>query len=373
MAPDAIRHRPRHVLMLGEGLERQGGIVTVQKLILAMAGDQLRFSHIATLKDGSGARKTLVYLGALARLANALLRGKVDLVHIHVSIGGSVYRQIVTATLARLAGRPVIMHAHAGEFPEFFARQPAPLRWLIREVLRRSDRLVVLSPHWRRVYGALLGLPAEWIQVLTNPVALPASLPARTVGDKTRLVYLGRISQPKGAFDLIRALALLPASCRRGIAVTIAGDGEVEGARALVRKLGLEPAVTVRDWLRPAERDALLAAADIYLLPSYFERMPMALMEAMSFGLAAITTPVGGIPDVVEDGENGLLVPPGDLERLATAITALLQDPDRRRRLGEAARASMAPYAKEHYAPALLALYRELTDRQQAAASEPAR
>ena len=86
----------------------------------------------------------------------------------------------------------------------------------------------------------------------------------------------------------------------------------------------------------------------------------MALLEAMSFGLAPIATPVGGIPDVLVDGENGLLVPPGDHPALAAAIRRLLEDDQLRARLGNAARTSVLPYAADGYADALVAIYDRL-------------
>ena len=86
----------------------------------------------------------------------------------------------------------------------------------------------------------------------------------------------------------------------------------------------------------------------------------MALLEAMSFKIAPIATPVGGIPDILEDGDNGLLVPPGDPTALAAAIMRLASDDALRRRLGERARASVEPYSAEGYAEALVEIYRAI-------------
>ncbi|MEZ5933587.1 MAG: glycosyltransferase family 4 protein [Alphaproteobacteria bacterium] len=352
--------RPLRVLMIGEGLDRQGGIVTVQKLILGMADGELAFRHVATLRDGSVLRKTRVFLQAVVQLIVSLLTRPVDIVHIHVSLGGSVYRQVVTGGITLLAGKPLVMHAHAGEFPEFFARLPGVMQRLTTLVFRRAARVVVLSEHWRTVYRDLLGLAPERLAVLTNPVAIPEALPARAERPVKRLLYLGRMSEPKGAFDLVRAIGLLPEASLKATQLTLAGDGETETIRALVRSLDLEASITVRDWVGPAERDALLEAADIFLLPSYFEGMPMALLEAMSWGLACIATPVGGIPDILRDGVNGILVPAGDHAALARAIDRLIHEPAGRLALGRAARNDMLPYAIDRYASRLRQLYAEV-------------
>lgn len=352
--------RPLQILMIGEGLDRQGGIVTVQKLILAMADSDLAFRHIATLKDGSALKKARVFLLAVGQLIVSLLTRPIDIVHIHVSLGGSVYRQVVTGGITLLAGKPLVMHAHAGEFPEFFARLPAVMQLLTRQVFRRAARVVVLSDHWREVYRDLLGLDPERLAVLTNPVAMPKALPVRGQQTVKRLLYLGRMSQAKGAFDLIRAIELLPEASLEAIRLTLAGDGETETVREMVGASGLASHVSVRDWVGPDERDALLAEADIFLLPSYFEGMPMALLEAMSWGLACIATPVGGIPDVLRDGVNGLLTPTGDHAALAEAIDRLTNNPAYCTALGRTARQDMQPYTIDRYASRLHQLYADV-------------
>ena len=94
----------------------------------------------------------------------------------------------------------------------------------------------------------------------------------------------------------------------------LAGDGDVEGVRQLAAPLG--DAVRVLSWIDPAERDRLLEASDVFVLPSHAEGLPMALLEAMAAGLPVIVTPVGGIPDAVTQGVDGVYVPPGDVEQL---------------------------------------------------------
>lgn len=360
-SPEASR--PLRVLMLGEGLERQGGIVTVEKLILGMADDDLHFHHIATLKNGGALKKIFVFAVAIGRLVISLAKGRADVVHIHVSTGGSVYRQVMTGAITRIAGKPLIMHCHAGKFPDFFAKTPPPIRWLIKLVFKNANRLIALSPHWRKVYGDIIGIPQDRITVLTNPISLPDAIPDRPTRSPVKLLYLGRMSRSKGTFDLLDALVRLPAETKTLIHAKLAGHGEAETMRDQIKRQDLGHMVTILDWVGPDERDALLADADIFLLPSYFEGMPMALLEAMSWGLACVTTPVGGIPDVIDDGENGLLVPAGDTERLSKVIDALVHDRERILQLGDRARREMQFYTTDRYAKALRQLYADVAQR----------
>src|SRR5262249_8468793 len=118
--------------------------------------------------------------------------------------------------------------------------------------------------------------------------------------------------------------------------LTIVGDGEVERAHALVRELGLEDNVSVTGWVAPLEVRRVLRSSQVLVLPSHYEGQPMAILEAMANGLCIIASPVGGIPELI-DGSCGILVPPGDAHRLASAIYEVVHDEQTRVRLGTAA------------------------------------
>jgi len=142
--------------------------------------------------------------------------------------------------------------------------------------------------------------------------------------------------------DLLAALAHPHLSDGPGLpdwrAVIAGGGGEVAGFREETRARGLDHRVSLPGWMNQADVQKLLSAADVLVLPSYGEGMAMSVLEAMSFGLCVVCTPVGALAEVIEDGVSGLLVQPGDVEGLAKALRRTLDDPDLRRRLGEGAR-----------------------------------
>jgi glycosyltransferase involved in cell wall biosynthesis len=164
------------------------------------------------------------------------------------------------------------------------------------------------------------------------------------------------VSRDKGAFDLVQAVACLPEEARSRIRVVVAGNGALAELRAASSAAGIDT-IEVREWLDSAERDALLKRADAFVLPSYHEGLPMALLEAMAWGLPPICTPVGSIPEVVRHRLNGLLVPPGDIAQLATAIQRLAINPTERRRMGALARATVEPFAIDAYMSRLCHVY----------------
>lgn len=355
------------ILMLGEALDRPGGVVTVEKATLALASASIAFHHIPTLpKDGPGAawRKLVMALSALALTFWQLLVTRVDVVHIHVSQGASVYRKMLLAWIAFLFVKPLILHTHGGDVAKRFPDLPSPLRRLIAWTFRHADCIIALGEGWQHFYIEAMGVDADRVIILRNPVSMPGTVPVRADTPPLRLLYLGMLSEPKGAFDLIKAVSLLSRKDHAALHVTMAGHGEVEEARELVRKNQLEDVIDVKGWIEPAERDFLLQEMHALVMPSHFEGMPMSLLEAMSFGLTAIATPVGAIPDVVIDGKNGFLVPIKDAEALRDAMLSLADDPQRCRAMAAEARKSVEPFSMEGYGSHLTRLYHGLTTKE---------
>lgn len=348
------------VLMLGESLSKQGGIVSVEKLILSQSPSEVQIRHISTLEDGSRIHKILIFGRALGELLWRLMRREADLLHIHLSERGSTFRKAILTLIAVVLRKPVVMHAHGSEFPTFFSKLPQWVRRGLIQIFRRCTLFIVLSESWKKFYIDSLGLEARQVLVLPNPVKLPSQVPCRKGSPKVNFVFFGRIGERKGVFDLIQAFAALPPEQKTGSGLTLAGDGEVEQARRLVESLDLMDQVTVLDWLGPDQRDTLLFKADVFVLPSYNEGLPMALLEAMAWGLPVITTPVGGIPELVTQSQNGLLVNPGDIQQLSVAIQSLIEAEGLRLSLGSAARASVLSFDIKNYWCSLVSSYRSV-------------
>jgi glycosyltransferase involved in cell wall biosynthesis len=142
----------------------------------------------------------------------------------------------------------------------------------------------------------------------------------------------------RAATTSFAAVDALHEAVRGRLRVTLAGDGEVDGVRAAVAVAGLGDTIKVAGWLDPAARDELLANAHIFLLPSWNEGLPVALLEAMAHGLAPVATMVGSVGEAITDGVNALVVQPGRPDQIAEALTKLVTDERLCARLGAAAR-----------------------------------
>ncbi len=156
---------------------------------------------------------------------------------------------------------------------------------------------------------------------------------------------------------------MLPKAIRVQLRVTLAGDGQVDEVRKFVRTNGLDDTIDVVGWVGAVERDRLLAESAIFVLPSYSEGLPMALLEAMSNGVVPVTMAVGAIPEVVTDGVNGLLVTPGDPGQVAEALQSLIVDAELRNRLAAAAYARAGEFDITRWRQALHDVWLEAASR----------
>ncbi len=328
--------RPR-VLVVGPGERSAGGIRSV---IVALSRSSLsrRFAlvEIVTHADGSRPHKLAVAARGLVRFVREIVRARPDLVYLHTASNGSFWRKAVASAIARAARLPYVVHVHGGAFADFYRGMPEPGRLVARWMLRGAEAVVTLTPSWAREIGAIAGRPTVTIP---NPVHVPAAVadPARR---PARIVTLARIGAPKGSFVLLRAFAAL-ADGHPDARLVLAGDGSQEEARRVAREAGVADRVEMPGWIGPAERDALLAGASVFALPSRVEGLPVSMLEAMAHGLPVVVTAVGGIPDAIEDGVTGRLVPPDDVAALTAAIGGLLDDPAGATAMGAAARAAI--------------------------------
>lgn len=318
-------------------------------------------SHV----EGTHVTRVGLALRAMSQLAGMLARGSVALLHCHAAAKGSFVRKSLLAEMARRAGVPVILHLHGSETRDFVLRQGPRRRALIRRQLELADAVVVLSQSWRDFVVEVA--PRARAVVVPNYVVMPERTP-RTASPVVRVVFLGLLGRRKGIFDLLAAVD----SARQrvpALRLFIGGNGDHEGVTREIERRGLGSHVQYLGWVSGPEKADLLRSADLYVLPSYNEGLPMSLLEAMSFGVPVVSTRVGGIPELVRDRHNGRLIDAGDVASLASALVDLGLDPLERESMGEAARRTVEEtYSRDRVLPRLESLYRELIARRPSAA-----
>jgi len=339
----------RHLFDLAAGLDPRRFAVRVLCSTLrdpAFAGDvrALRARGIpVTIVPMRRAIHPLSDPAALAAIYRHLKRRRCAVVHTHSSKAGFLGR--LAAHAARV--RRVIHTPHL--FP--FEMDVGPLRrsfyaGLERMAARWTDRIVCVCPFERESALRRHVAPADKLTVIENGIRMPTSCSPdaaarlrRELGfapDDTVVGAAGRLTAQKGYSDLVRAAAGI-VKRRPGTKFVLAGDGELRRAiERLVARIGLQ--ADFRLLGSRTDLDPFYALLDVVVFPSRWEALPYTLIEAMAAGRAIVAARVGGIPDVLTNGHNGLLVPPRDVPGLRDAVGSLLDHPQRRQALGKEAR-----------------------------------
>ena len=311
-----------HILFLGVSMKTKGGmtavLVSYDKYI-----ESMRF--IPTWKLGNKLVKSWYALQALVRTWFLLKFDKrIRIVHIHGAAYASFDRCKLFIRLAKRCGKKVLLHEHAANFVEYY--QNAEDKQSIIDTLKACDRLIVLSQSWKEYYASI-GMDKERIHILNNIVSPPVLYPEEHVNDgKLHLMYMGEISKRKGGFDLLKAVTDNKDYFKDKLVLRMGGN-EVDGdIKAYIREHGLESFVSFEGWISGQKKVECLNWEDVYILPSYNEGLPIAILEAMAYSHPVISTPVGGIPEVIKSGENGILVKPGDTKAIASAIKHYIEN-----------------------------------------------
>ena len=327
----------RSILMIGAHPYRvKGGVsACVRNILSSHIGQEFRIYYIATMVDGPWIIKLGWALRALFIFLFYLVFTRATLIHIHGSKYVSFYRKFIFVFLAKVWKKKIIFHCHSGKFDQFYQQGPVWQKSLIRWVLSLSDRVVVLSPYWIPFFSQLVS--ASKLKVLENAVPLEfyqskgANL---SKASEPTILFAGLLTKNKGIFDLISIVSKLinkVPSAR----VLLAGTGDLKEIDSFVKSHGIEGSVQLPGWIDPEQLIGLYHQSHLFVLPSYYEGFPMVVLEAMACGLPIISTRVGGIPELIEEGQNGILIDPGDRKALLEALVALLDDPILRETMGQ--------------------------------------
>lgn len=321
------------VLFLGVSMKTKGGmtavLVSYDKYI-----ENMRF--IPTWKLGNKLVKSWYALQALVRTLFLLTFNKrIKFVHIHGAANASFDRCKLFIRLAKKCGKKVILHEHAADFVEYY--QKSGDKQGITKTLQMCDAMIVLSQSWKKFFASI-GMEEERIHVLNNIVSPPTLLPEKHMEDgKLHLLYMGEISKRKGGFDLLKAVADNKEYFMDKLVLRMGGN-EVDGdIKAYIHDHGLESFVSYEGWIAGQKKIDCLNWEDVYILPSYNEGLPIAILEAMDYSHPVISTPVGGIPEVVKTGENGILVKPGATRAIADAIKYYVENREEIKKQGDKA------------------------------------
>lgn len=324
-------------MMIGAGRDVRGGVSSVVNSYYEAGLDKLcELTYLPTMKDGNKLYKLIVALGA--RLRFETLIKQADILHVHMSADNSFYRKAVFIRKAYKERKKIIIHMHGSTFDLFYKeRCNDEQKRQVREIFAMADKVIALSEDWKEFLAEYI-CDAEKIEVIYNAVKIPE--PYGKDYSNQKMLFLGILGQRKGTYDLIEVLPEIFQNYPDSH-VYFGGDGEQKQAEQLCREKGITEHVTFLGWVRGAEKEKLLKECSIYVLPTYHEGMPMSVLEAMAYGMAVVSTYVGGIPHIITSGENGLLCEAGDKETLKEKLMQLLSNSGLRKMLGSSAKETL--------------------------------
>lgn len=331
----------------------RGGITTVVDAHKRLAPwREFGCVELNTFSDANVLAKIGDAVGAYVRAPLLLMKAR--LVHMHLAGRTSMLRKLPLLGMAVLLRCVVVIHLH---IPDRRWILGGPVERLFRLFCRASRRIVVLSPYWKE--------QLETAGITTQIQVIPNAVSSKEMGEMNssrvaRVLFVGKLEKRKGYDDLLHAAGSVLRT-RPDVEFLFAGHGELARAAALARDLGIESSVQFLGWTTGEQLAALYRSATVFCLPSYAEGLPMSLLEAMSYGLPVIATPVGGIPGLIEHEKNGFLIKPGNRTELSQRLLFLLGcTPKQRQIVGASARDTISRLCSEQaVSDSLSALYRD--------------
>lgn len=342
------------VLMVGPDRSVHGGISgVVNNYYDAGITEKVDLNYIGTMVEGSKLRKLWQAVKAYIKFLKLL--PEYPIVHVNVASDSSYYRKSLFIKAAKRAGRKIVIHQHGGDFETFYEKEQNDRgRAKIRQVLGMGDVFLVLSPKLKQFFKGIL----EPSKVILFPNAVPVPDSIEKEYGKQKILFLGRLCKEKGLRELFSVLPQLHEQFPQ-MRLLLGGIWEDEELREEAAKM--KEYVTDLGWLQGEAKKDCLRISDLFVFPTYFEGQPVSVLEAMAYQCGIVATNVGGIPQMVEQEQTGLLIEPKDPERLKSALEKLLSDPELCERLGKNARAKVQKeFSIEKSLQELIKIYQQM-------------
>ena len=303
------------VLMLGPARSVKGGMTTVvDGYFNAGLEKKVKLHYIETVNDKNNLSKTFKMINGFFKFIFYVFW--CDIIHIHMASRMSTYRKGIYVRIGKFLRKKVVIHIHGAEYKIFYGEEANKKQQkYVTKTLSLADKIIVLSEEWKDYFETLTD--KNKIIVLYNAIIIPNNF-TKDLNNKN-ILFLGRIGKRKGIYDLLEVIKELSKKYS-DIKLYVGGDGEVNQLKEFIKKLNLESIVEYIGWTSGEKKDMYLKKSSIYILPSYNEGMPMSVLEGMAYKNVTISTYVGGIPKVINDSYNGLLINPGDKEKLSEKL-----------------------------------------------------
>ena len=322
--------RKIHVYMMGSQPSVKGGMSSVVKQLLQHDwGKDMDIRYLSTHISGSVLKRCCVFAKSYLYLLLLLIfRGReIDVLYLHMSYKGSFSRKYLIYKLADAFGKKVILHLHGSEFRQYYEGSEPARKQRIRELFEGSERVIVLGEYWCEFIHSIA--PETSVEVIQNAVPIPEDEVIWN-HQAVQLLYMGVLIPRKGVKYLIDAMGILDGRGLiglRNIKLVIGGTGdEMDLLKEQCRELQLEHCIDFAGWVDGEAKEKLLRSSQCLILPSYNEGLPVAILEALSYGVPVVSTDVGSIREAVIEGSTGHLVQKHAPEEIADAVADIISN-----------------------------------------------
>ena len=307
------------ILVVGPDIHKvPGGMsAVINSQLEASLNSEIDMKYISSNIEDKFCKKVYWMVKGILKYISILPR--YDIVHIHVAERGSFYRKSLYLLISKVFKKKSILHFHGAEFDEFYWKECNQVqKKYINYILKKTTLILALGVKWKKNIEKYTTTPVE---ILTNSISIPNKINYNE--NSTSILLLGRLEKRKGVFDLLSIIDDVIDRVPQCI-LYLAGDGNLDKVKSEIRKRKNKNNIKLLGWINKEQKESILKETGIFVLPSYNEGMPIAILEAMSYGLPIVSTNVGDIESVVKDKKNGFIISPGDKEALKESVIELL-------------------------------------------------
>lgn len=326
-----------NVLFVGP-VDNHGGMGAV----IRTYGEMFTEFYFISTHDSDSKHGFLYFTKSLFLIILTLIRNKsILIVHIHTASHGSFFRKSIIALISKLFRKKVLLHIHGGGFVQFY-NQNILISYYVKFIFHISDLIICLSPDWKKQLSLIQTLTP--LKVLSNPVQDIHIARLKRASSTLNLLFIGAINHNKGIFKLVDYFSTNTYFQTGKIHLSIAGIGEVNRLTDKTAAIQAKNRINYLGWISKEEKTDLLLSHDILILPSFYEGLPVSILEALSAQMPVISTHVGAIPDVVIPGLNGWLFDPSDFNQLDAIFKEIFDNPQLIEQYGLSSKFIVTPY-----------------------------
>lgn len=328
MVPDVSKSGRKRVLVVAPSRKTRGGITAVvQAYTQTPLWKEWNCYWIETHIDKGSLHKIVYFLKSFFIYIVKL--PAYSIIHIHFSEPVSAIRKMFFFLPAYLFRKKIIVHFHSFS-PDTTIK--SNYKSLYRFLFIKADKVVVLSQFWADAVKKEFGEKVAPVIIYNPSLNVQSPEKNKVAANPCYILFAGTLNERKGFRDLINAFALI-AKQYPDWKLVFAGNGEIESGISLSKELDIGQQVEFLGWISGDRKEEIFTNASIFCLPSYAEGFPMAILDAMSYAIAVVSTPVGGITDVFADGVHLFIFPPGDIHSLKDKLRILIDDKTIRNKL----------------------------------------